>query len=124
MCVLTTGLLAACSHTPEVSAADVSTACGFDEVSVVMPLDEITVTERQRNADKAVARVEAAQRVAAADGRFAPLAEALGIISDAARTLNSSPDGVSSLIDWDLVKLAQAAAADQCELLVARHTQP
>lgn len=73
--------------------------------------------ERAANAESALQRAQAADRIATIDARYAPLAEALGIIAAAAQTLTQGEAANSNSVDWDLVKLAQAAAADQCSLL-------
>ncbi len=115
--VCVTSVVAACSSTPTVSDSDIQTACGKSYGESTSPLNDPSDSVLEANATSALKRSQAAQRIASVDERYAPLAEAMMIIADAAQTLTEDPSGEETPINWDLIKLAQAAAADQCELL-------
>lgn len=121
--VFVTGVVAACSSTPTVSDSDIRTACGKSYEESTSPLNDLSDSVLEANATSAIKRSQAAQRIASVDERYSPLAEALMIIADAAQTLTEDPSGEETPINWDFIKLAQAAAADQCELLMTHYVK-
>lgn len=98
-------------------------ACGWNEPpEPVVSAVEADLRQLERNAERAQIRWEAAQRVVEADGRFAPLAEALGETARFAAELPEMSAADMAAIPttrWDFAKYAQAAARDQCRQLAA-----
>lgn len=111
------GAVGACSQSQGISTSDIQAACETSSEDFEARVDDASPSERSLNAAAALQRSRAADRIAEADSRYESLAEALGIIDDAAQTLMEADSANTDSINWDLVKLAQAAAADQCALL-------
>ena len=119
-------MLTACSRAPLEENAAI--ACGWNETAepVVSAVDADT-EQLKRNAERAQIRWEAAQLVVEADGRFAPLAEALGETARFAAELpQMSPADMAAIpaTRWEFAKYAQAAARDQCRQLAGLIGEP
>ena len=98
-------------------------ACGWNEPAEP-PVSAVDADPAQlvRNAERAHVRWKAAQQVVQADGRFAPLAEALGETAlFAAELPEMSAADIAAIptTRWDFAKYAQASARDQCRQLAA-----
>lgn len=102
---------------------DAAHACGWNEPDApVVSALEASAHELAENAERANSRLEAARRVADADPRFTPLAEALEETANFAVELTSMSSSEIERIPhsrWDFAKYVQAAARDQCEQLAA-----
>ena len=103
-------------------------ACGWNEpAEPVVSAVEADTDQLVRNSERAHVRWKAAQQVVQADGRFAPLAEALGETARFAAELpEMSPADLAAIpaTRWDFAKYAQAAARDQCRQLAALVGEP
>jgi hypothetical protein len=121
--LMATAVMSAAGCSSSSLAPDAAIACGWNEPdSPIVSALEADDQQLAENAQRATSRLEAARRVAEADGRFGALVEALQETADFAVELTTmSRPQIASIPNsrWDFAKYTQAAARDQCEQLAA-----